>query len=91
MCGGVRAEMLGERRWAPGHCRTGPGEGEAGGILPEKLLVKCPPITITDRAALEASPKGIRPDGYGYSVGERVVRSGPMGRNAPILADIMRV
>ena len=61
------------------------------GILPEKLLVKCPPITITDRAALEASPKGIRPDGYGYSVGERVVRSGPMGRNAPILADIMRV
>ena len=61
------------------------------GILPEKLLVKCPPITITDRAALEASPKRIRPDGYGYSIGERVVRGEPMGRNARILADIMRV
>lgn len=62
-------------------------------ILHGKPLTRYTPTTITDRAALEASLKQIRRDGYGFSVGEREAGSysavAPvMGRKGEIVASL---
>ncbi len=62
-------------------------------ILERMVLARFTPATLTDRAALEASLRRIRRDGYGFSVGEREegaysVVAPVMGRRGEIVASL---